>query len=217
MKKKLFIMVLIIILMIIIYYIYINISFNKLVNNTIYYENKINYNTNITLNINDKYNSSKIKYEIIKSNNIKKILLSNYKDNKLENKIEKYIVNKDVYIYDNGKYIKKNEQNEEFIINYNYLKKAKIKSYNNNEYKIKIKALDAYNMIYNKKIMNEKNLNKYIYIKVIKDNKNDFIKEISYNIDNLNNDKNNPLKYKVNIKNENINNHDNIKLDLKKE
>ena len=217
MKKKLFIMVLIVILMIIIYYIYINISFNKLVNNTVYYENKINYNTNITLNMNDKYNSSKIKYEIIKSNNIKKILLSNYKDNKLENKIEKYIVNKDVYINDNGKYIKKNEQNEEFIINYNYLKKAKIKSYNNNEYKIKIKALDAYNMIYNKKIMNEKNLNKYIYIKVIKDNKNDFIKEISYNIDNLNNDKNNPLKYKVNIKNENINNHDNIKLDLKKE
>ena len=181
-------------------------------NNTINYKDKINYSTYIETSLKGQ-NTLKINYEIIKTSNIKKIILSNYTNNKIENKIEKYIVNNKVYVNDNGKYKELKDNEEKININYSYLKKSKVKKLNNNTYKIKMKAYDAYNMIYTKDVMNKKDLDKNIIVIIKKEN--NFINEISYTINNLNNNKNNPLKYKIKISNTNINNHDKLELPFK--
>ena len=218
MKKKLLIITIILIFIIFLYLIIGKISFNNYLNSTINYEKKINYSTNINMSIKTKITNSKINYDIIKSSNIKKIILENYVDNKIDNKIQKYIVkekNKEsTYVY-NGKTYDKQEKNEEIInINYTLLKKSKIKSYNLNTYKIKMKAYDAYNLVYKKQAMKKNNLNYDILVYVKMDKNNKFIKEISYTINNLNNsnDENQKIKYQVKIVNSDINNHNELKL-----
>ena len=218
MKKKLLIITIILIFIIFLYLIIGKISFNNYLNSTINYEKKINYSTNINMSIKTKITNSKINYDIIKSSNIKKIILENYVDNKIDNKIQKYIVkekNKEsTYVY-NGKTYDKQEKNEEIInINYTLLKKSKIKSYNLNTYKIKMKAYDAYNLVYKKQTMKKNNLNYDILVYVKMDKNNKFIKEISYTINNLNNsnDENQKIKYQVKIVNSDINNHNELKL-----
>ena len=211
MKKKILLVLLILVVMFLSYKIYIKISFNNLVNNTINYNDKINYSTDITTSIKGK-DYLKINYQIIKTSNKKKIILSNYINDNLENQIEKYIINDKAYIYNNDKFeeIKNNE--EKINVNYKKLKQSKVKLLTNNSYMIKMKASDAYNMVDIKDVMKEKDLNKNIIVTVKKDENNNFIKEISYTIDNLNNNKDNPLKYKVEIINTDINNSNNIKL-----
>lgn len=211
MKKRLILVLLILIFLICIYFIYINVSFNNLIDNTINYKDKINYSTNVNTILKGQ-DTLEISYEIIKTTNAKKILLSNYKNKKVENKIEKYIVNNKVYVNDNGEYKELKDNEEKININYKLLKKSKVKLLSNNTYKIKMKANDAYNIIYKKKIMNKKELNKSIMVIVKKDKKNNFIKEISYKIDNLNNNDDNPLIYKIKIINSSINNYNSLQL-----
>ena len=216
MKKKL-IIVLLFIIIIIIYFVYSKNTFNSLIDNTITYDNKINYNTNISLKIKSNITSSKINYDIVKSSNIKKIILTNYKDNKKENSILKYVVNNNIYAFNGKTYELQNTKNEDFVIKYKYLKNSKIKYYYNNTYVISMKIKDAYNLIYDEDIMKE-NKNDYIDVLVTRDKKNNFIKKISYKINNINKskNKNDTLKYEVKITNSNINNHDTLKLPFKK-
>lgn len=211
MKKKIFIIVILVICIILSYFIYVKISFKNLVNNTIEYKDKINYSSSITTTLKG-VSTLKIEYEIIKTSNAKKILISDYRDGKLENKIEKYIVNNKVYALNNGKYEVLKKNNDKVNINYKLLKKGKVISRKKNTYKIKIKSYDAYNLIYEEEIMTKKNLNSNIVVTIIKDDKNDFIKEITYEIDDLSKDIKNPLKYKIKIINTDINNHNEIKL-----
>lgn len=218
MKKKVFIILFILIFIIFLYFIIGKITFNDYLDNTINYENKINYSTNINMSIKSKITSSKINYDIIKTSNVKKIILSNYVDNKLDNKIQKYIVKEKskqvTYVY-NGKTYDKQEKNEEKInINYNLLKKSKLKSFTFNTFKIKMKAYDAYNLVYKKEVMKKKDLDYNILVYVKVDKKNKFIKEISYTTDNLNKtkDENTKIKYNVKIVNSDINNHNELKL-----
>ena len=218
MKKKVFIILFILVFTVFLYFIIGKITFNDYLDNTINYENKINYSTNINMSIKSKITSSKINYDIIKTSNVKKIILSNYVDNKLDNKIQKYIVNEKnkqvTYVY-NGKTYDKQEKNEEKInINYNLLEKSKLKSFTFNTFKIKMKAYDAYNLVYKKEVMKKKDLDYNILVYVKVDKKNKFIKEISYTINNLNKtkDETTKIKYNVKIVNSDINNHNELKL-----
>ena len=49
-----------------------------------------------------------------------------------------------------------------------------------------MKSYDAYNMLYSRKILSDKDTNKTIDVNIVVDVKNDFIKEISYEIDDIN-------------------------------
>lgn len=186
------------------------ISLNSSINNTNKYKDNINYSTNIQLTIIDKNSSSKINYDIFRNLNVRKIIISNYVNDKLKNEISRYMVNKNgktiTYTFNGKSYDKIQNKKEDFIVNYNLLKKGKIKSFKKNEYVIKMKSYNAYNLIYDKKIMTNKDLKSKTDVKIKIDNKTNFIKEISYNIKEKN------LDYKVTIKNTDINNQKEIKL-----
>jgi len=79
-----------------------------------------------------------------------------------------------------------------------------------------MKASDAYNLTYASNVMNKKKLKSNVKVTIIT-NKDNFIKEISYNIDNMNKTKNkdDKINYKVKIVNRDINNQDTIKLPFK--
>ena len=80
-----------------------------------------------------------------------------------------------------------------------------------------MKAYDAYNLIYKKDVMKKNDLNFNIIVTVKKDNKTNFIKEISYKIDNINKNKEiKPISYKLKIVNTKINNNDKIDLPFEK-
>ena len=218
--KKVLLTVLLLIFVVIMFLIYRKYTLLKNIDYTIEYKDKINYSTNIILNINDLNNSSKIDYSVIKSSNIKQITLSNYNNDKLENKIYKYIVKKGnkeyTYLYNGETYEKVKNISDDFYVNYELLRKKikHIKSQSKNEYIVTMKAYDAYNLIYNKSVMSSKDINDTIDVKIVMDEENKFIKEISYEIDNLNNsdNTNKSLKYKVKIINQDINNHKTISL-----
>lgn len=220
MKKKITLILVIIILIFVIYFAYTYLVFKSYINNTIKYKDKINYSTNIQLGMNYYNSSSKIEYDVIKSSNIKKVQIDYYTDNELTSNIYKYIVSKDdndeVYVYDGKSYNKKSNDSEDFNINYNMIKnKAKqIRKVSKGEYVFKMNAYDAYNMIYSKEILTKEDINKVIDIRLIIDEKNNFVKEISYEIKNLNNSKDSKisLDYDVKIINRDINNQNNIKL-----
>ena len=75
-----------------------------------------------------------------------------------------------------------------------------------------MKKSDAYNLIYEKDIMSEKDLPGNVDVKIYVDKSKSFVYKIDYVIDNLSNDKANNIKYYVEITNYDINNNNVIKL-----
>lgn len=202
------------------------VSLNNYLNKTNKYSNKINYTTGITLNIESLDKQSKIEYTIARTKDIKNIIISKYDDEELTSSINKYLVK------ENGKtkcYTKDSSSNkvscdakEDFNVDYKKLKKniIKIKKVDNEvinkvsykKYTVSMKKSDAYNLIYDKDIMNEKNLSGTVDVQILVDKSTNFIYEIDYVIDNLNSDSNNKIKYSVQINNFDFNNNNEINL-----
>lgn len=225
-KKVLFIL-LIIIIFLTIFFISRKIMLNNYLNKTDENSKKINYSTNIILDMKDSNNNSKIKYEIVRSSYINKITLFNYSNDKVISDINKYIVEKGSkkgsYVYDGKKYKKSDDIDEDFYIDYNALKE-KIKSIkkvdnviiNNKKYKkyiVKMNSYDAYNLIYKKEMLKKEDSNKNVEVEIYIDKSNDFVYKIKYEINDLNNSNDsNSLNYNVEIINKDINNTSDIKL-----
>ncbi len=225
--KTILILLIIILISIIIFFIFQKVSLNNYLNNTIEYSNKINYTTNINLNIKDSNNNSKINYEIVRSSYINKITIENYINNTLTSNIDKYIITKGdkkgSYVYDNEEYKKLDEIKEEFNVNYQnlknnikFIKKSSneiINGVNYKKYIVKMKSYDAYNLIYENQILTKKDSDKYIDVEIYIDKTNNFVYKISYKINNLNNrNDNSSINYDVEIINKDINNTNDIKL-----
>ena len=229
MKEKVKIVVVLVIILFIflgIFFVGKKVSLNNYLNKTEKYSNKINYTTGITLNIESLDKQSKIEYTIARTKDIKNIIISKYDDEELTSSINKYLVK------ENGKtkcYTKDSSSNkvscdakEDFNVDYKKLKKniIKIKKVDNEvinkvsykKYTVSMKKSDAYNLIYDKDIMNEKNLRGTIDVQILVDKSTNFIYEIDYVIDNLNSDSNNKIKYSVQINNFDFNNNNEINL-----
>lgn len=229
MKEKVKIVVVLVVILFIflgIFFMGKKVSLNNYLNKTNKYSNKINYTTGITLNIESLDKQSKIEYTIARTKDIKNIIISKYDDEELTSSINKYLVK------ENGKtkcYTKDSSSNkvscdakEDFKIDYKKLKKniIKIKKVDNEvinkvsykKYTVSMKKSDAYNLIYDKDVMDEKNLSGTVDVQILVDKSTNFIYEIDYVIDNLNSDSNNKIKYSVQINNFDFNN--NNKIDL---
>ena len=217
MKKylKLLFLLIFVIVMIIVIFFYRKISFYNVVDNTVKLNNKINYTTNIELITENKNVSMKINYEMTKSNNIKKITIDDYINDEVQNNLLKYVVDSKTYVYDSsGKYEEKEDDND-FNVNYKSLKDkmVSLKSKSSNKYVIKMNKYDAYNLIYDKEILTKDKINGTVDVTILVDEKNNFIKEISYEIEDLNLYDNSILSnYKVKITNTNINTKEEITL-----
>ena len=229
MKEKVKIVVVLVVILFIflgIFFMGKKVSLNNYLNKTNKYANKINYTTGITLNIESLDKQSKIEYTIARNKNIKNIIISKYDDEELTSSINKYLVK------ENGKtkcYTKDSSSNkvscdakEDFKIDYKKLKKniIKIKKVDNEvinkvSYKqstVSMKKSDAYNLIYDKDVMDEKNLSGTVDVQILVDKSTNFIYEIDYVIDNLNSDSNNKIKYSVQVNNFDFNNNNEINL-----
>lgn len=229
MKEKVKIVVVLVVILFIflgIFFVGKKVSLNNYLNKTNKYSNKINYTTGITLNIESLDKQSKIEYTIARTKDIKNIIISKYDDEELISSINKYLVK------ENGKtkcYTKDSSSNkvscdakEDFNVDYKKLKKniIKIKKVDNEvinkvsykKYTVSMKKSDAYNLIYDKDIMNEKNLNGTVDVQILVDKSANFIYEIDYVIDNLNSDSNNKIKYSVQVNNFDFNNNNEINL-----
>ena len=229
MKEKVKIVVVLVVILFIflgIFFMGKKVSLNNYLNKTNKYSNKINYTTGITLNIESLDKQSKIEYTITRTKDIKNIIISKYDDEELISSINKYLVK------ENGKtkcYTKDSSSNkvscdakEDFNVDYKKLKKniIKIKKVDNEvinkvsykKYTVSMKKSDAYNLIYDKDIMNEKNLNGTVDVQILVDKSANFIYEIDYVIDNLNSDSNNKIKYSVQVNNFDFNNNNEINL-----
>lgn len=229
MKEKVKIVVVLVVILFIflgIFFMGKKVSLNNYLNKTEKYSNKINYTTGITLNIESLDKQSKIEYTIARTKDIKNIIISKYDDEELTSSINKYLVK------ENGKtkcYTKDSSSNkvscdakEDFKIDYKKLKKniIKIKKVDNEvinkvsykKYTVSMKKSDAYNLIYDKVVMDEKNLSGTLDVQILVDKSTNFIYEIDYVIDNLNSDSNNKIKYSVQINNFDFNNNNEINL-----
>lgn len=229
MKEKVKIVVVLVVILFIflgIFFVGKKVSLNNYLNKTEKYSTKINYTTGITLNIESLDKQSKIEYTIARTKDIKNIIISKYDDEELTSSINKYLVK------ENGKtkcYTKDSSSNkvscdakEDFNVDYKKLKKniIKIKKVDNEvinkvsykKYTVSMKKSDAYNLIYDKDIMNEKNLSGTVDVQILVDKSANFIYEIDYVIDNLNSDSNNKIKYSVQINNFDFNNNNEINL-----
>lgn len=229
MKEKVKIVVVLVVILFIflgIFFVGKKVSLNNYLNKTEKYSNKINYTTGITLNIESLDKQSKIEYTIARTKDIKNIIISKYDDEELTSSINKYLVK------ENGKtkcYTKDSSSNkvscdakEDFKIDYKKLKKniIKIKKVDNEvinkvsykKYTVSMKKSDAYNLIYDKDVMDEKNLSGTVDVQILVDKSTNFIYEIDYVIDNLNSDSNNKIKYSVQINNFDFNNNNEINL-----
>ncbi|HCJ32054.1 MAG TPA: hypothetical protein DHV70_04135 [Firmicutes bacterium] len=229
MKEKVKIVVVLVVILFIflgIFFMGKKVSLNNYLNKTNKYSNKINYTTGITLNIESLDKQSKIEYTIARTKDIKNIMISKYDDEELTSSINKYLVK------ENGKtkcYTKDSSSNkvscdakEDFKIDYKKLKKniIKIKKVDNEvinkvsykKYTVSMKKSDAYNLIYDKDVMDEKNLSGAVDVQILVDKSTNFIYEIDYVIDNLNSDSNNKIKYSVQINNFDFNNNNGINL-----
>ena len=229
MKEKVKIVVVLVVILFIflgIFFMGKKVSLNNYLNKTEKYSTKINYTTGITLNIESLDKQSKIEYTIARTKDIKNIIISKYDDEELTSSINKYLVK------ENGKtkcYTKDSSSNkvscdakEDFNVDYKKLKKniIKIKKVDNEvinkvsykKYTVSMKKSDAYNLIYDKDIMNEKNLSGTVDVQILVDKSTNFIYEIDYVIDNLNSDSNNKIKYSVQINNFDFNNNNEINL-----
>lgn len=229
MKEKVKIVVVLVVILFIflgIFFVGKKVSLNNYLNKTNKYSNKINYTTGITLNIESLDKQSKIEYTIARTKDIKNIIISKYDDEELTSSINKYLVK------ENGKtkcYTKDSSSNkvscdakEDFKIDYKKLKKniIKIKKVDNEvinkvsykKYTVSMKKSDAYNLIYDKDVMDEKKLSGTVDVQILVDKSTNFIYEIDYVIDNLNSDSNNKIKYSVQINNFDFNNNNEINL-----
>lgn len=229
MKEKVKIVVVLVVILFIflgIFFMGKKVSLNNYLNKTNKYSNKINYTTGITLNIESLDKQSKIEYTIARTKDIKNIIISKYDDEELTSSINKYLVK------ENGKtkcYTKDSSSNkvscdakEDFKIDYKKLKKniIKIKKVDNEvinkvsykKYTVSMKKSDAYNLIYDTDVMDEKNLSGTLDVQILVDKSTNFIYEIDYVIDNLNSDSNNKIKYSVQINNFDFNNNNEINL-----
>ena len=229
MKEKVKIVVVLVVILFIflgIFFVGKKVSLNNYLNKTEKYLNKINYTTGITLNIESLDKQSKIEYTIARTKDIKNIIISKYDDEELTSSINKYLVK------ENGKtkcYTKDSSSNkvscdakEDFNVDYKKLKKniIKIKKVDNEviskvsykKYTVSMKKSDAYNLIYDKDVMDEKNLSGTVDVQILVDKSANFIYEIDYVIDNLNSDSNNKIKYSVQINNFDFNNNNEINL-----
>lgn len=229
MKEKVKIVVVLVVILFIflgIFFMGKKVSLNNYLNKTNKYSNKINYTTGITLNIESLDKQSKIEYTIARTKDIKNIIISKYDDEELTSSINKYLLK------ENGKtkcYTKDSISNkvscdakEDFKIDYKKLKKniIKIKKVDNEvinkvsykKYTVSMKKSDAYNLIYDKDVMDEKNLSGTVDVQILVDKSTNFIYEIDYVIDNLNSDSNNKIKYSVQINNFDFNNNNEINL-----
>ena len=229
MKEKVKIVVVLVVILFIflgIFFVGKRVSLNNYLNKTNKYSNKINYTTGITLNIESLDKQSKIEYTIARTKDIKNIIISKYDDEELTSSINKYLVK------ENGKtkcYTKDSSSNkvscdakEDFNVDYKKLKKniIKIKKVDNEvinkvsykKYTVSMKKSDAYNLIYDKDVMDEKNLSGTLDVQILVDKSTNFIYEIDYVIDNLNSDSNNKIKYSVQINNFDFNNNNEINL-----
>ncbi len=229
MKEKVKIVVVLVVILFIflgIFFMGKKVSLNNYLNKTNKYSNKINYTTGITLNIESLDKQSKIEYTIARTKDIKNIMISKYDDEELTSSINKYLVK------ENGKtkcYTKDSSSNkvscdakEDFKIDYKKLKKniIKIKKVDNEvinkvsykKYTVSMKKSDAYNLIYDKDVMDEKKLSGTVDVQILVDKSTNFIYEIDYVIDNLNSDSNNKIKYSVQINNFDFNNNNEINL-----
>lgn len=229
MKEKVKIVVVLVVILFIflgIFFMGKKVSLNNYLNKTNKYSNKINYTTGITLNIESLDKQSKIEYTIARTKDIKNIIISKYDDEELTSSINKYLVK------ENGKtkcYTKDSSSNkvscdakEDFKIDYKKLKKniIKIKKVDNEvinkvsykKYTVSMKKSDAYNLIYDKDVMDEKNLSGTVDVQILVDKSTNFIYEIDYVIDNLNSDSNNKIKYSVQVNNFDFNNNNEINL-----
>lgn len=229
MKEKVKIVVVLVVILFIflgIFFMGKKVSLNNYLNKTNKYSNKINYTTGITLNIESLDKQSKIEYTIARTKDIKNIIISKYDDEELTSSINKYLVK------ENGKtkcYTKDSSSNkvscdakEDFKIDYKKLKKniIKIKKVDNEvinkvsykKYTVSMKKSDAYNLIYDKDVMDEKKLSGTLDVQILVDKSTNFIYEIDYVIDNLNSDSNNKIKYSVQINNFDFNNNNEINL-----
>ena len=229
MKEKVKIVVVLVVILFIflgIFFMGKKVSLNNYLNKTNKYSNKINYTTGITLNIESLDKQSKIEYTITRTKDIKNIIISKYDDEELTSSINKYLVK------ENGKtkcYTKDSSSNkvscdakEDFNVDYKKLKKniIKIKKVDNEvinkvsykKYTVSMKKSDAYNLIYDKDVMDEKNLSGTLDVQILVDKSTNFIYEIDYVIDNLNSDSNNKIKYSVQINNFDFNNNNEINL-----
>lgn len=229
MKEKVKIVVVLVVILFIflgIFFMGKKVSLNNYLNKTEKYSNKINYTTGITLNIESLDKQSKIEYTIARTKDIKNIIISKYDDEELTSSINKYLVK------ENGKtkcYTKDSSSNkvscdakEDFKIDYKKLKKniIKIKKVDNEvinkvsykKYTVSMKKSDAYNLIYDKDVMDVKNLSGTVDVQILVDKSTNFIYEIDYVIDNLNSDSNNKIKYSVQINNFDFNNNNEINL-----
>lgn len=229
MKEKVKIVVVLVVILFLflgIFFMGKKVSLNNYLNKTNKYSNKINYTTGITLNIESLDKQSKIEYTIARTKDIKNIIISKYDDEELTSSINKYLVK------ENGKtkcYTKDSSSNkvscdakEDFKIDYKKLKKniIKIKKVDNEvinkvsykKYTVSMKKSDAYNLIYDKDVMDEKNLSGTVDVQILVDKSTNFIYEIDYVIDNLNSDSNNKIKYSVQINNFDFNNNNEINL-----
>lgn len=229
MKEKVKIVVVLVVILFIflgIFFMGKKVSLNNYLNKTNKYSNKINYTTGITLNIESLDKQSKIEYTIARTKDIKNIIISKYDDEELTSSINKYLVK------ENGKtkcYTKDSSSNkvscdakEDFKIDYKKLKKniIKIKKVDNEvinkvsykKYTVSMKKSDAYNLIYDKDVMDKKNLSGTVDVQILVDKSTNFIYEIDYVIDNLNSDSNNKIKYSVQINNFDFNNNNEINL-----
>ena len=220
MKKylKFLILLIFVIVMVIVIFIYRKVSFSNVMNNTIKLKDKINYTTNIKLTTKNKNVSMEIDYEMVKSSNIKMITIDNYLNNKTQNNLLKYVVDKKTYVYEDGKYVERKDETDDFNVNYKYLKErlVSLKSKSGNKYVIKMNKYDAYNLIYNKEILTKDKINGTVDITILVDEKNNFIKEISYKIDDLDMYGDSQLStYTVKITNTNINTKEKLELPFK--
>ena len=229
MKEKVKIVVVLVVILFIflgIFFMGKKVSLNNYLNKTNKYSNKINYTTGITLNIESLDKQSKIEYTIARTKDIKNNIISKYDDEELTSSINKYLVK------ENGKtkcYTKDSSSNkvscdakEDFKIDYKKLKKniIKIKKVDNEvinkvsykKYTVSMKKSDAYNLIYDKDVMDEKNLSGTVDVQILVDKSANFIYEIDYVIDNLNSDSNNKIKYSVQVNNFDFNNNNEINL-----
>lgn len=229
MKKKIKIVIVLIVILFIflgIFFIGKKVSLTNYLDNTNKYSNKINYSSSYILNIESETSKSKIEYSIARTNNIKNIIVNKYDDEELTSSINKYIITKnnktECFSKDGDEYKISCSNKEDFRIDYNKLKnniikikKADSEVINDISYKkytVLMKKSDAYNLIYEKSIMTEKDLPGNVEVKIYVDKTQSFVYKINYFIDNLSNNISNNIKYDVEIINYDINNNNEINL-----